>query len=94
MPGSLALAPGHKQPDVPFQSFYPLFQSPAQGGGNAAAVPVKAQNAAEGLKPVRVGQAPQHLLRPEIYNDGQGDFPRQLHHALEKPGRGLAVMKR
>ena len=40
-----------------------LLQRAADGRGDAGAVPVEAQHAAEGLEPERVGQAAEHLAR-------------------------------
>src|SRR5688572_27692606 len=57
-------------------------------------MPVEPEDAAEGLKPVRVGQPPQHLRGAGFAAEINDDFAGRPHHPAEKPGRRLAAMER
>jgi hypothetical protein len=65
-----------------------------EGSGATAAVPFKAQNTAEGLKPTGMRHAPQHFLRFMIRNDKKGDLTGKLYRPVEEPWRCLAVVQR
>ena len=56
-------------------------------------MPIKTENAAESLKPVRMGESPEHLLRTVFIYYGDSDLAGELDHALEKPGRGFAAVQ-
>jgi hypothetical protein len=56
-------------------------------------MPVEAQDAAERLEPPRIGQAPQHILRPEVLDDCKRDLATERHHALEEPRRRFAAVQ-
>ena len=57
-------------------------------------MPVEAEDAAERLKPERIGEAPEHLARAELADEINDDLARQAHHAREEPGRRLAAVER
>jgi hypothetical protein len=58
-------------------------------------MPVKAEDAAESLKPVGIGEALEHVLRPELLDNGQSDLAAERDHAFEEPGwRFTAVQGR
>src|SRR5512138_3104112 len=57
-------------------------------------MPVETEHAAESLEPVGIGEAAQHFRRAELAHQKDDDFPREQHHALEKPARSFAAMQR
>ena len=89
----LPLPPATKKPEVRLHALDAFFEGAAEGGGDAAGMPVEAQHAAEGLEPVGVGEAAQHLLGAVLGDDGDGDLTGELDHALEEPARGFAVVQ-
>src|SRR5208283_5248842 len=70
-----------------------FLEGAANGRCYAGRVPVEAQDAAEGLEPVGMGQALEHLLGAVVMDDGGGDMTGELGPALEKPRRGGAAVE-
>jgi hypothetical protein len=60
----------------------------------AVRMPVEAKDATEGLEPIRVRQAPQHILAAEVARDEDDDLAGQRNHPLEQIARRLAAMQR
>lgn len=56
-------------------------------------MPVKAEDTAKSLEPVGVRHTPQHLIRAEVSDNSQRNFPGQLYHARKEPGRRFTVME-
>jgi len=88
-----SLPPSNEETGIPLRPQQPFFERPTDGGGQAAAMPIESQHAAEGLKPEGIGEPPQHLQGTELIDDYQAYLPRQLLHPLEKPGGCPSVMK-
>ncbi len=57
-------------------------------------MPVKAQDAAEGLEPEGMRKTFKHFLGAEFIDNNQGYFPRQFDHAVKQPVRSFASMER
>jgi hypothetical protein len=57
-------------------------------------MPVEAENAAEGLEPVRIGNSSQDFFRAVVLDDEPDDFSPQTHHSLKQPGRRFAAVER
>src|SRR5437868_2723930 len=56
-------------------------------------MPVEAEDAAESLEPVRVGEPAQDLFRPEFADHKEDDLARQADHPLEEPSRRLTAVE-
>ena len=93
-PRSGSFAPERKQSEVAFDVTKAFFEGSRDGGGDAAGVPVEAEDASECLEPERVGEATQHFLRPTIGDNVDGNFARQSSHAPEEPRGRAATMER
>jgi hypothetical protein len=72
----------------------PALERADHAGGDATGVPVHAHHGAEGLKPERVGQPREQLLRAVVMHDRLGDQPTQPRHALAQPGRHATAVQR
>ncbi len=88
-----ALASGNKETKLVSESARAFLDSPADCGGNAAGVPVIAEDAAEGLKPEGIRKAAQHLLGTRLADDDDDNLSGELAHPLKEPRRRLAMMQ-
>ena len=57
-------------------------------------MPVKAEDAAEGLEPIRVRQSPQDFFSPEFTCEEDHDLARKRNHPLEQIARRFAAVQR
>ena len=89
-----ALAPRHQDAQIGAAPPGRFLQRAAGDRRHAGTVPVEAQHAPQGLKPPRVGQPPQHLVRAELVDDRHRDRLRQLGHPPKQPRRRFAGMQR
>ena len=56
-------------------------------------MPVEAQDAAEGLERVRVGEPTKDFIAAEFGGEKDDDFARERHHSLEQIAGRLAAVK-
>ena len=59
-----------------------------------ARVPVETENATEGLKPVRVREAPQNFVAAKFAREENHDLAGQRNHPFEQIPRSLATVQR
>ncbi len=88
------LAAGHDEAQVVAVPARGLLHGAPGDGGQARAVPVEAQHAAEGLEPPRVGEAAEHLPGPVLLDHRHRDGAREAGHPVEEPARGPAAVQR
>src|SRR5207249_5764411 len=65
-PRRVPLTPGGEEADLAVDLLDALFHRAAHGRGDAARMPVETQNAAERLKPERIGQTAKNRLTAEL----------------------------
>src|SRR5687767_1098917 len=93
-PRDFTLSAGHKNSQLMLARGEAFLERPADCGRDPARVPVKPENAAERLKPVRVREALQEGRAAVLEDYDLRDGRRELGHAIEEPPRSLAPMER
>src|SRR5690242_9973695 len=89
-----AFAARDDEPELALHAAQAFFERAADGRRYAGRMPVEAENAAERLKPVGVGNADKQLARALVLDDQPDDFASEPDHALEEPGRRFAAVER
>ncbi len=69
--GGGTLSAGDEEARIALQAGQGLLQGAADDGGEAGGVPVEAQEAAEGLEPVGIREAGQHLPWAKLFDDDE-----------------------
>src|SRR5256714_2313891 len=92
--GYFALAAGNENAELTSAFDEALLERSANGGRDAARVPIESQHAAERLEPMRVGEASQELWSAVLEHDDFRDLRGELAHPVEKPFWSSAAMKR
>ena len=90
----LALAARDEDPGLAGEILQAFLQGAAGGRGQAAAMPIETEDAAEGLEPDRVGEAAEQARCAFLREDRQRHFAGQRGHALEQPAWRAAAMER
>src|SRR5437762_6572 len=92
--GYLALAAGNENAELPSAFDEAFLERSANGGRDAARMPIESQHATEGLEPMRVGESPQELGSAMLEHDDFRDLRSELAHPVEKPFWSSAAVKR
>jgi hypothetical protein len=87
------LAAGDVEAEIRLAAAHRLLERAAGRGGDAARVPVEAQDASQRLEPERVGEAAQHLVAAVLGHQVAKNLAREQHHAGEQPGRRAAAVQ-
>src|SRR5947209_16221555 len=92
--GSFPFPAGDKDPNFVLSPGEAFLERAANGGGDAAGVPIETQHATKGLEPVRIGKTAQKLssavLKYHDFRDGRS----KLSHTLKKPPRSPTAVRR
>src|SRR6185437_15787015 len=90
----VALAAGREEPQLGVDLLDPFLHRAANGRRHAARMPVEPEDAAERLKPERIGEPAQDVVHAVLARQIDDDFARQPHHAAEEPGGRFAAVQR
>src|SRR4051812_47750781 len=91
--GDFAFSTGDKDPELSTVTGEAFLERAADGGSDAARMPVESQDAAESLKPVRVRQSSQELRASVLQHHHLRNGGCELDHSVEQPARRLAAVE-